>query len=245
MNTEKAAALFRGWDEALIWSCLDGSMGTLTANDSENPTSALIDNGDFCFLAGKATACLLSSITGDKLLIPQDAAWQALIERFFGERVRKTERYAIKKEANIFNRAKLTAYANSLREGFSLTLFDQRAYEMAKGAPWSFDLCSQFAAYGEYEKRALGVAAWHGGALVAGASSYVVYCGGIETEIDTKPDYRQKGLATACGARLILECLDRGLYPSWDAHDLRSVALAEKLGYHLDQPYVTYELSGD
>ena len=39
-----------------------------------------------------------------------------------------------------------------------------------------------------------------------------------------------RGLATACGAQLILTALDRGLYPSWDAYDRRSVALAEKLG---------------
>mgnify|MGYP002508384539 CR=1 FL=1 len=49
-----------------------------------------------------------------------------------------------------------------------------------------------------------------------------------------------RGLATACGARLILECLDRGLYPSWDAIDLRSAALAEKLGYRRGDPYPGY-----
>lgn len=70
--------------------------------------------------------------------------------------------------------------------------------------------------------------------------SYTVYNGGIEIEIDTKLQFRQKGLATACGAKLILECLGRNLYPSWDAHDLRSVALAEKLGYHMDKPYTVY-----
>ena len=73
-------------------------------------------------------------------------------------------------------------------------------------------------------------------------SSYCVYAGGIEVEIDTHPAHRQRGLATACGARLILECLDRGLYLSWDAHDLRSVALAEKLGYHRGEPYPVYWL---
>ncbi|MEG3007650.1 MAG: GNAT family N-acetyltransferase, partial [Oscillospiraceae bacterium] len=31
----------------------------------------------------------------------------------------------------------------------------------------------------------------------------------------------------------------------WDAHDLRSVHLAEKLGYHLSHPYVTYEIAND
>jgi GNAT superfamily N-acetyltransferase len=72
------------------------------------------------------------------------------------------------------------------------------------------------------------------------ASSYTVYNGGIEIEVDTKPEFRRKGLAAACSARLILECLQRELYPSWDAHDLRSVALAEKLGYHADDPYTVY-----
>lgn len=80
------------------------------------------------------------------------------------------------------------------------------------------------------------------GVPVAGAASYTVYDGGIEIEIDTRPDLRRLGLALACGARLILDCLDRGLYPSWDAHDLRSVALAEKLGYHLDRHYQAFLL---
>ena len=49
-------------------------------------------------------------------------------------------------------------------------------------------------------------------------------------ETDTREDHRRKGLAYACGAKLILECLERELYPSWDAQNMWSVALAEKLG---------------
>lgn len=75
---------------------------------------------------------------------------------------------------------------------------------------------------------------------MAGASSYTFYREGIEIEIDTKESHRRKGLATACGASLILECLKRDKYPSWDAIDLRSVALAEKLGYHRAEDYTTY-----
>ena len=65
---------------------------------------------------------------------------------------------------------------------------------------------------------------------------------GIEIEIDTREDYRRQGLAYVCGARLILECLDRGLYPSWDAQNKASVALAEKLGYHYSHTYTVYEI---
>ena len=80
--------------------------------------------------------------------------------------------------------------------------------------------------------------------LVAGASSYSSYRGGIEVEIDTREDQRRRGLAYVCGARLILECCSRSLYPSWDAHNLWSVALAEKLGYHFDHSYTAYETEG-
>ena len=76
--------------------------------------------------------------------------------------------------------------------------------------------------------------------LVAGASSYASYNRGIEIEIDTRAGWRRQGLALACGARLILECLELGLYPSWDAHTWASVQLAQKLGYHLDHEYLTY-----
>lgn len=45
-------------------------------------------------------------------------------------------------------------------------------------------------------------------------------------------------------AKLILECLEEGLYPSWDAQNKWSVALAEKLGYHFSHEYVAYEIMG-
>ena len=63
--------------------------------------------------------------------------------------------------------------------------------------------------------------------------------------MDTREQDRRKHLATACSAALILECLDRGLYPSWDAHNLNSVHLAEKLGYEFSHEYAAYEVSGE
>lgn len=66
--------------------------------------------------------------------------------------------------------------------------------------------------------------------MVAGASSYSTYDKGMEIEIDTREDHRRKGLAYVCGAKLILEGLEKVLYPSWDAQNKWSVALAQKLG---------------
>lgn len=133
----------------------------------------------------------------------------------------------------------------SLDNDYEVRLFDSKIFKLAQGESWSADLCSQFKEYQEYQKYAVGVAILHNGELVSGASPYAVYKDGIEIEIDTKPEYRDKGLATVCGAKLILECLSNNIYPSWDAHDLRSVHLAEKLGYHLSHSYVTYEIANE
>ena len=67
------------------------------------------------------------------------------------------------------------------------------------------------------------MAVMRNGEPVSGASSYSGWPGGIEIEIDTREDYRRQGLAYAAAAALILACLDRGLYPSWDAQHLASV----------------------
>ncbi len=65
----------------------------------------------------------------------------------------------------------------------------------------------------------------------------------IEITIDTVEEERRKGLATIASAALILRCLDEGLYPSWDAQNMKSVRLAEKLGYEFDHEYTAYEVS--
>ena len=56
---------------------------------------------------------------------------------------------------------------------------------------------------------------------------------------------RRKGLATICCSALILDCLEEGLYPSWDAQNMNSVRMAEKLGYEFSHEYAAYEVASD
>jgi len=51
-NTLPAAALFSGWDETLIWSCLQRIMGSVYADDLNRPTASMAVIGDFTFLPG-------------------------------------------------------------------------------------------------------------------------------------------------------------------------------------------------
>jgi len=247
-NMSKISPLFDNWNETLIWSCLQGYMGTAWADDDSNPKSAQIVIADFSIFAGEAREELvrnrpLEYLSNFVIMVPQNQEWSALIEEVYGTGATAVTRYAIKKEADVFDREKLQAIVDNTGADYCLKMIDEDIYIQAMANKWSRDLCSQFADYPEYSEKGLGAAILHNGELVAGASSYTVYRGGIEIEIDTRTDYRRKGLALACGAKLILVCMDRDLYPSWDAQNKGSVALAEKLGYHFDKEYVVYEVS--
>lgn len=245
---ERVKRLFEGWEETCIWSCLQGIMGHIYA-DGEEPASAMAVLGDFCFPAGKPDRELLlykpeGSVQDFIVMVPQNREWSDMIEAAYGSRARRAVRYAIKKEQGIFDREYLKGIAESLPAGFELRGIDRELYGLCMSREWSADLVAQYASYEEYRRLGLGFAAVKDGEIVSGASSYSSYREGIEIEIDTREDCRRRGLALACGARLILECLDRGLYPSWDAHNRGSVALAEKLGYHFSHEYEVYEIEG-
>lgn len=244
-HPEAARSLFADWQETLIWSALDGIMGEVYANDSL--TSALICSGDFGFYGGVPSEELARFHPDEGgrdffIAVPQNAGWEPLLERSFGGQASKTVRYAFYKDPAAFDPEMLWRYAQSLPEGYVLRAIDETLYEACLRQTWSRDLVSQYRDFATYRRLGLGVGALYGEEIVSGASSYGTYPGGIEIEIDTRIDQRRKGLATACAAALILRCLERGLYPSWDAQNLWSVGLAKKLGYRLSHEYVAYEI---
>ena len=245
--SEKIKYMFRGAQDTLVLSCLQGVMGDIYADREKYPFSAMAVLGDFIFFAGEPEKELIlfsSSENRHMILVPPDGAWQAAIEKYLGAQVRKIARYAFFKEPGIFDREKLTKTADALPAGCELALIDGDIYDVCLKTDWARDFVSNYPDFETYKRIGLGVAAIKGGELIAGASSYSSYIGGIEVEIGTKAEYRLRGLASACGARLILECLDRGLYPSWDAANLASVGLAKKLGYRYSHAYTAYETRG-
>lgn len=248
-NPQNAEKLFKDWQETMLWSCLQGVMGEVYGNDKIHPASAAAVIGDFCFFAGKPDKELVAYKPEGcgkdfMILIPRNEAWAALIEACYGEKAKKVTRYAIKKEPDVFSKEKLSEIVEGLSCEYDLKLMDEELFLWCKGQEWCRDWVSQYEDYDEYRKKGLGVVILRDGVPVSGASSYSSYRDGIEIQIDTKREYRRKGLASISGAALILECLERGLYPSWDAQNKESVILAKKLGYHYDHDYTAYEIWG-
>ena len=245
--TEKTKELFDGWQETLIWSCLQSVMGEIYADDPEYPQSAKAVLGDFCFFAGLPQRELilhkpLTCVRKFMIMVPQNDEWAQLIGECYGARARKVIRWAFLKEPDAFDDARLRQLVNSLPSEYSLELIGEELYGQCRSRDWSRDLVGLFDNYEMYRRLGIGVAVTVGGTLVSAASSYARYREGIEIEIDTKEEYRRKGLASACAAQLILECRKRGLYPSWDAQNPWSAALAEKLGYHRAGEYTAFEI---
>ena len=246
-ETQKAAPLFAGWQETLIWSALQKVMGKVYVDSLECPASAMVILGDFCFPAGKPERCFLMDGLGMgrkefMIVVPQNQAWGELLEECMGEKAKKVTRYAIKKEGDIFDREKLQGIVDGLPEGYRLQMIDEDLFKRCGEMDWCRDWVRQYESYALYQKHGLGAVILKEGEPVSGAASYSGFQGGIEIEIITRTDYRRKGLASICGAKLILECLKRGWYPSWDAQNLWSASLAEKLGYHFDCDYAAYEV---
>ena len=248
-DTRTVSSLFNGWEETLIWSCLQGIMGKIYADNQNHPAAAMAILGDFIFLAGKPHAELVSyqpdaCTRSFAIMIPQNEAWKDLILQIYKDKAHLVSRYATKKEPGIFDRKKLESAVSSLSDEYAVRMIDEPLYHSCKAEAWSADLVSQFQSYEEYRRLGLGAVILKDNEIVSGASSYSRYRDGIEIEIDTRDDYRQKGLAYVCGAKLILACLNRDLYPSWDAQNRISVALAEKLGYHYSHTYDAIEIWG-
>ena len=244
MNLTKIAALFDGWQETMIWSALQGVMGKIAADDPVNPKSARILLGDFGFFAGEPNETLVSTMLENRsflLAVPQNEDWAACMEKIFPN-ARRIIRYAIKKEPDCFDRQKLRKFADHVPAGYTITPIDRELFSRVQEEEWSRDFCANFQSWEQYARYGGGFVALYQEEVVAGASSYTAYRDGLEIEVDTREDHRRKGLALCCCANLILSCLEKGKYPSWDAANLGSVALAEKLGYHFDREYLTLEV---
>ena len=138
----------------------------------------------------------------------------------------------------------LQAIESVLKKEIQLSFIDEKLFYECRKEEWSYDLTGQFADFDTFAKLGIGVVAVKNEEILAGASTYARYDKGIEIEVDTKIQYRRMGLAYGCSAALILACLEQGIYPGWDAHNLDSRALAEKLGYHFFREYVAYEVYG-
>ena len=188
-DTSKAAPLFEGWKETLIFSCLQKVMGKILVADPVSPRSAMAAVGCFAFYAGEPDRELVTAKP-----VPQNKAWEACIEECFPT-AKKVTRYAIKKETQ-FDKARLRNMVKQLPDGYELKEIDGRIYDLCLQDPLTRDFVASFESKEKYLELGRGMVIMKSGRIASGASSFSRYNEGIEIEVDTAADERRKGLAT-------------------------------------------------
>ncbi len=242
---------------------LQGFMGRGFTDSSTEPTYGVIQVGDFCYFGGEGKGTLKQNVVNilknlyhnpNLIMVPLSVSWnQTLSENKELERV---IRYAMNQPENsYFNQSKLTKYISrvaydpqyvgeSSSRKYVIKPIDSSTYNMLLKEQWSKDLVSNYSTYSNFMRSGMGFLALESatGIVISGASTFSSNKDSMEIQIATKPGYEGQGLATALAARFILECIKLEKHPSWDAANLASVHIAEKLGYHLKEEYVAYTI---
>ena len=240
-------AMFSSMDDTLILSAHQGFMGEIYGVGESQIRSAAVVCGDFSFFAGEPDEELAKYVpTGCgkqyTIAVPENLQWCRMLEIVHGRCAVQRTRYAIKRERENFDSAHLRAIVKNVPKGYCMWQIDETLYRKCLEHSWSQDFVKNFRDYDQFRRYGLGYVMMFDKQIIAGASSYTAYRDGIEVEVVTREDHRRKGLASVCAAALVLRCLEMGKYPSWDAANIRSVGLAEKLGYHFSHSYPVYEI---
>lgn len=239
---------------------IQGVMGRGFTDSTEEPTYGAIQIGDFCFFGGDATAPFKGHVISilnntyknpNMIFIPLSLSWGQKFEEHTS--YERDMRYSMERTGiESFDKDTLLSYINrEISTGtigetdtcdFIIRPIDENYYVSVANQEWSKDFTSNYPDYPTFQKQGLGfvVIERATGKLVSGASSFSNSNDSIEIEVATASDYREKGLATSVAAKMVLACIERGKYPSWDAANVTSVAIAEKLGYHLSEEYACY-----
>lgn len=224
-------------------SVLDGLMGEAWVDNLENPTIAYLLVRQYCFISGDSKSNIAKDIIGNlpktcKRIIA-NSDWYKVIESTYSE-FEKSKRYSLKKQSYVFDKEKLKEYSNSLSNEYEIKIIDKEVYELIKQDntdPLDMKITD------DYLNRGIGVCCFRKNEVIGICSSNIIYKDGIEINIRVKKEYKHKGVGTAMASKLILICLDKGLYPSWDAANLNSLGLAQKLGYNFDSEYIIYKVN--
>lgn len=237
---------FNNVEDTLILTYLEGGVGVSYADSLSCPSSAAIYACNLAFLAGEANEELVQfakEAVGNYIIcVPSGERWGELVEKVYGDRAKKYKCYKFKKDFSCFDRERLGEIAASLDDKYRILPIDGLIYQKILSYDWTEDLCRGYADAEEFGQKGFGFVLTEGEEIIAGSASFSTCGEGVEVGVDVRPDCRGKGLSKIVAAKMVLETLNRGLWPHWDAHGEISAAVALSLGYVLEDVYYSYEI---
>lgn len=237
-------------EEVTLLTCVEGRMGRIWVDNEEKPSCAITLVGDFYFFVGEyrkdeeeGIHSIIDKHCKGKILIIHGKHWEAVLDWMkenYPDSYKSFSRYALLGKIDWFDKDKLKQNVVTIEPEYKVERIDEHSYSITGEQYWTMDFCSNFISKEDFFANGIGYVILKGEEIIVGASTYSYCEGKLEITIETKEEYRKKGLALACASKLILESIERNIYPRWDAANLASVALAEKLGYRFGHEYTAY-----
>lgn len=200
-----------------------------------NPQVIMLTYQDIVMLDGEYSAenadALINQIPVHKGILHTSPEWMKKMEKNLGSKVIAMTRFAM--DLPNFDPKHLETLRNNLPAEYELCTIDRKLAGdiISENRHLTCDHVSQFGGVEAFLKHGFGFCILRDGKIVSLASTYAISRHGIEIQVNTLENECGRGLATAISAALLLESLMRGLVPHWDAANLASVKIAEKLGY--------------
>lgn len=232
-----------------IPSILEGQSGkqiSVHVNDLESPEIILMRYGVFGILAGNGdhpdAEKLLRSIQLPCAIQPSPESWLRLLQKVYVGRIQEIERFSFSHHA--LNKEQLKDIIAKHDLGSSVMKIDLETARTMVSDKWNKYHLYNYTSPEEFVDLGFGNAIKMNGVVASACSAALRCSAGIELNIITQPDHRNKGLAMVVAAHTILQAMDQNLIPHWDAANQQSTQLAMRLGYKPVGSYVTHYISG-
>ena len=212
----------------LLSACRAGAFGTGLSYPGGGVYSAL-----FTFLCGEANRELFNTrpeLFFDKWLVCMSGSWEALIRK-------RALRMILRRVMMRPRRGVSAKTLTRLPEDFAVVGYTPEIFMRHP-----FGHGENYRDFLDFARRGSGAAALCGDTVAASASSFLTFGQDVELDMSTLPEYRRKGLADHCVARMMADCAARGLTIHWDAQNDASVHMAEQHGFLPEQDYAVYVL---
>lgn len=184
---------------------------------------------------------LISSKNSTCYIIPQNDKLLTFFDQYFDQEISnkniiKSERHLMHINMKSLKHDLLMQFIDEIPAKYYLRPMDEDQFYYAKKNDNFLSYFVQlFHSVKDFEKDGFGFFLYDGSDVIAGISSYARYEHGVEVQISVKPEYRGQHLARSLGAKFILECEKRNLYPWWDCANPISEHIALTLGYELQR----------
>jgi GNAT superfamily N-acetyltransferase len=221
---------------------VEGQMGRAFVDNLREPTAYRITVGPFWYFAGDAYSTggnqMLEGFPAYSLFMPSPAPWLVAAQKIYGKRLKPFTRYSFS-TAELSLEQVSSIYENSKHRDKIVPIEAGLATRLTEIPEPYFEI-SDFDSVQDFIQRGIGFVALDSDTVMGVAYSSLVCSTGIEVSIFVDEPYRQQGIATALGSRLVLECLRQNLKPNWDAANPESCKLAKKLGFIFTETYDAY-----